>query len=110
MADPNESGFAATVFWHGPRESLSNTNELSTTINHRADCRYSDGCRCDECREAHKLKARELPRPEAAWIDAPTDGFLKARCSGAASLRSCVRWWTTAPDMWPAMTVQFDNV
>lgn len=29
------------------------------TINHGTDRRYSDGCRCDECREAHKLKARE---------------------------------------------------
>jgi len=28
-------------------------------INHGTDRRYSDGCRCDECREAHKLKARE---------------------------------------------------
>jgi hypothetical protein len=29
------------------------------TIMHGTDRRYSDGCRCDECREAHKLKARE---------------------------------------------------
>ena len=29
------------------------------TIKHGTDRRYSDGCRCDECREAHKLKARE---------------------------------------------------
>jgi hypothetical protein len=29
------------------------------TINHGTDRRYSDGCRCDKCREAHKIKARE---------------------------------------------------
>jgi hypothetical protein len=29
------------------------------TIKHGTDRRYSDGCRCDECREAHKLKARK---------------------------------------------------
>lgn len=29
------------------------------TISHGTDRRYSDGCRCEECREAHKLKARE---------------------------------------------------
>jgi hypothetical protein len=29
------------------------------TINHGTDRRYSDGCRCDRCREAHKIKARE---------------------------------------------------
>jgi hypothetical protein len=29
------------------------------TIAHGTDRRYSDGCRCDKCREAHKIKARE---------------------------------------------------
>jgi hypothetical protein len=29
------------------------------SIKHGTDRRYSDGCRCDECREAHTLKARE---------------------------------------------------
>jgi hypothetical protein len=29
------------------------------TINHGTDRRYSDGCRCDKCREAHEIKARE---------------------------------------------------
>jgi hypothetical protein len=29
------------------------------TIKHGTDRRYNDGCRCDECREANKLKARE---------------------------------------------------
>ena len=32
------------------------------TINHGTDRRYSDGCRCDECREAHKIKARDRDR------------------------------------------------
>jgi hypothetical protein len=29
------------------------------TIKHGTDRRYNDGCRCDECREAHKIRARE---------------------------------------------------
>jgi len=32
---------------------------MSINHNHGTDRRYSDGCRCDECREAHKIRARE---------------------------------------------------
>jgi hypothetical protein len=38
-------------------ETQGNWNTMA--INHGTNRRYSDGCRCDECREAHKLKARE---------------------------------------------------
>ena len=45
------------------------------TIKHGTDRRYSDGCRCDECREAHKLKARTFVVPCAAAPVLLADAF-----------------------------------
>ncbi len=41
-------------------------------IKHGTDRRYSDGCRCTECREAHKLKAREYRDRKRRGLARPT--------------------------------------
>jgi hypothetical protein len=34
--------------------------------NHGSNSRYAQGCRCDPCREGHKLKARDYAQRKAA--------------------------------------------
>ena len=41
------------------------------TIKHWTDRRYSGGCRCNECREAHKLKAREYRERKRRGLTRP---------------------------------------
>jgi hypothetical protein len=36
------------------------------SANHGTHSRYAQGCRCDDCREGHRLKAREYSQRKAA--------------------------------------------
>jgi hypothetical protein len=68
--ESGQSTTAATVFAY--RIMLERKRiELLMTIAHGTDRRYSDGCRCDKCREAHKIKAREYRNRQRRGLTRP---------------------------------------
>jgi hypothetical protein len=39
------------------------------SANHGTHSRYAQGCRCDDCREGHRLKAREYSQRKSAGLN-----------------------------------------
>jgi hypothetical protein len=69
------------------------------TIKHGTDRQYSDRCRCDDCREAHKIRAREYRRPEAAGVDAAP--LLTAVLSAEREQAGLAGWSWLLSRTWP---------